>query len=37
LLFVARLDEVELRQRRQPLGLVLIDDDLRVPVFDRFE
>src|SRR4029453_7517532 len=37
LLFVARLDEVELRQRREPLCLVLIDDDLRVPMFDRLE
>ena len=31
------VDEAELRQRRQPLGLVLIDDDLRVPVLDRLE
>ncbi len=23
--------------RRQPLGLVLVNDDLRVPVLDRFE
>src|SRR5215217_440098 len=37
LVFVARLDEGELRQGRQPLGLVLIDDDLGVPVFDCLE
>jgi hypothetical protein len=35
--FVADVDEVELRQRGQPLGLVLVDDHLRVPVLDRLE
>ncbi len=34
---VALVDEAELRESRQPLGLVLIDDDLGVPVLDGLE
>src|SRR4051812_35413026 len=37
LLAVACVDETELRQCRQPLGLVLVDDDLGVPVLDGLE
>src|SRR5690242_16648763 len=32
---VALVDKAELRYRRQPLGLVLVDHHLRVPVLDR--
>ena len=31
------VEELELRRPRQPLGLVLVDDDLGVTVFDRLE
>src|SRR5271166_2307604 len=37
LLFVQVVDIGEPRLRRQPLGFVLVDDDLRMPILDRLE